>query len=106
MPKPRATLSPIEEAIISKGGEPGASAVAEPINEPVKVHRAKILSDDDEDDNGKEPTYRHTMVRFKPKLFGEIKDAIKSQSEELSVKISLNAWVISACIEKLKRDTK
>lgn len=110
MPKPRAVLTPIEEAIISKGGEPGTGlSSVQPDPVPAKTRKpAKAAPpvEEDDDEDGGTPLYRHTMVRFKPKDFDAFKEAAKRQSEELSMKVSFNSWVISACREKLKRDSE
>jgi hypothetical protein len=100
MPKPRAKLTPLEEAIVSKGGEPGTAARVEPIrkNDPAQQVAAPAPP------ASQKGVYRPTMVRFTPEDFSAVEQAVKDFVATRRMKVSLNAWIVSACMEKIERD--
>ena len=106
MPKPRAKLTPLEEAIVSKGGEPGTAARVEPIwkNEPVQP--VSTPAPTVAPNTSQKGVYRPTMVRFTPEDFSAVEQAVKDFVATRRMKVSLNAWIVSACMEKIERDKK
>ena len=109
MPKPRARqLTAAEEAIISKGGGPGNGALAEPIKPEVKSEPVnEPVNQAPKPRNGRtSQPYRTAMIRFIPEDYEAVEADIKRLYEEQSLKISLNAWIVSACLEKVKRNAK
>lgn len=103
MPKPRAKLTAAEEAIIDKGGEPGngASATVAPIRQ-AKTKAVEKPTVPQEDAGVQRPI----MVRFNPSDFAAVAAAARRLADELSMRVSLNAWIVSACREKLEREKK
>ena len=98
MPKPRATFSPLEEAIIAKGGEPGSGNVAS-IAAPKPGPAPEPVPGPDADDG----IWRPVTLRFKPKVWSVVQEAIKAHAAKHG-KITVNAWVAAACVEKAERD--
>jgi hypothetical protein len=92
MPKPRANISAAEEAIISKGGEPGSA------NAPIAAQPAPAPAPDSDDG-----VWRPVTLRFKPRVWSVVQAAVKAHAETHG-KTTVNAWVAAACIEKAERD--
>jgi hypothetical protein len=97
MPKARAKLTPTEEAIIRKGGDVPVSA------EPVRKHQPVQPAAETPAASPK-GVYRPTMVRFTPQEFVAVEKAVKDYAAKRKVKISMNAWIVSACLQQIERD--
>lgn len=98
MPKQR-VLTPEQEAIIGRGGEPGASAVVAPIRQGKAdtVRRKEAPSARSSIDGACRPT----MVRIPLEEYAELKNEIQNRSK--SEKVSMNSWIVAAIRQRLDR---
>ena len=96
MPKPRAEITSRQEEIISRGGEPGSANVTPIVPQPAPEPAAPGPDADD-------GIWRPVTLRFKPKVWMIVQAAIKAHAAKHG-KITANAWVAMACLEKAKRD--
>jgi hypothetical protein len=98
MPKQRVvTLTPEQEAIIGRGGEPGASAVVEPIRQG-KTSTVQRKATSSETIDG---ACRPTMVRIPLEEYAELKSEIQNRSK--SERVSMNSWIVAAIRQRLDR---
>ena len=106
MPKPRAKLTPEEEAIIRKGGEPGTgAATVEPIRKPAPASPAPVETAPPTSGRTYNKTpYRPTMVRFTFEEFDKVDNALKEYNMRHGVKLSMNAWLVRAAMRQAEGD--
>jgi hypothetical protein len=105
MPKPRAKqLSAAEQEIIGRGGEPGASALVEPVRKEPAVQPVAAPAPAAPELRSKRPALIQAMARFTPDEMSEIEASIQRFAEREGVKISLNKWIVRACMEYARRD--
>lgn len=104
MPKPRAKqLTPAEQEIIGRGGEPGASALVEPIRKEPAVQPAAAPAPAAPELRSRRPLIQ-AMARFTADEMAEIEASMQRFAEREGVKISLNKWIVRACMEYARRD--
>lgn len=105
MPKPRAKqLTPEEQQIIGRGGEPGASALVEPIRKDPAVQPVAAPAPAAPELRSKRPALIQAMARFTPDEMAEVEASIERFAKREGVKISLNKWIVRACMEYARRD--
>lgn len=104
MPKPRAKqLTPAEQEIVLKGGDAGKSSLADPSPEPIRKEPAATPAKASQP-TSKRPAMIQTMARFTVEQMAEIEDAINRFEAREGVKISMNKWIVRACMSQVQRD--
>ena len=96
MPKPRAKLTPLQEEIINRGGEPGSGSIAPAVAEPAtKATKAAAPA---APAPAKRGVYRPTMVRFTPEEYAEVESAFDRYNKKAVRKVSMNNYLVTAII--------
>lgn len=104
MPRIRVQPTAAEEAIINKGGEPGSGSSAAVAAPPKAVRIPASRTTEASGTTGTAGAYRTAVIRFNPNDFDAVKQAVSDYGEKHRMKVSMTAWIVSACLEKIERD--
>jgi hypothetical protein len=112
MPKPRA-LTPLQEEIINRGGEPGSSNASstirqtvEPIKPKTRTPKTKPAPEPEPDDSDDNSGLHTASVRFAPSQFRKINASRQRYADENGIDISLNRWIVRACMNQIRQETE